>query len=241
MSKFYQIMNNPVFTFIGKLLDVIVLHFLWIVCSLPIVTFGASTTALYYALMKEAEDKEGHYFRQFFKSFKMNLKQGIGVGLIFIFVEGGLLYSAYLCSANIDLNPAFGVIRIIALVLAVLALLIFEYVFPLLARFDNTLVNTFKNAFLFAIRYFGWTLVMAAMIVGFYVLMYYFERYIFPLMILGFGLPAFGCAYILNRIFKPYIDAVEQEEEEKREKAWEEREKAEAAAMASQPEEGKTE
>ena len=52
MGKIFNI-NNPFWTFMGKLVDVVVLHFIWLVCSLPVVTFGASTTALYYALLKD--------------------------------------------------------------------------------------------------------------------------------------------------------------------------------------------
>ena len=52
MGKIFNI-NNPFWTFMGKLVDVVVLHFVWLVCSLPVVTFGASTTALYYALLKD--------------------------------------------------------------------------------------------------------------------------------------------------------------------------------------------
>lgn len=194
----------------GKLLDVIVLHFLWILCCLPVVTFGASTTALFYACMKEAEDKEGYYFRQFFKSFRQNLKQGSILGIIFLILEAGLIYSIYLCTVNLELNSFFSAIRVLSIILAVLVFITFEYAFPLLARFENSVLKTMQNGFLMSIQHIGWTIVMTGIFAGFYFLLFYFERYIFPLIILGFGLVVFICSFILNHILAPYIEMASQ-------------------------------
>lgn len=73
MKKLFD-MSNPFWSFIGKLMDVIVLHTLWLICSLPIVTFGPATTALYYTLMKLARDEGSHYYRMFFAALKSNFK-----------------------------------------------------------------------------------------------------------------------------------------------------------------------
>ena len=75
MAKLFD-MTNPFWSFVGKLLDVVVLHLLWILCCLPVVTFGASTTALCYVLMKEAADRGSHYYRMFFEAFRANLFKG---------------------------------------------------------------------------------------------------------------------------------------------------------------------
>lgn len=49
--------DNPVWRFIGKLGDLILLNILWIVCSIPVFTIGASTTAVYYVTLKLARDE----------------------------------------------------------------------------------------------------------------------------------------------------------------------------------------
>ena len=43
--------DNPVWRFIGKFFDVMVLNLLWVICSIPIFTIGASTTAVYYVTL----------------------------------------------------------------------------------------------------------------------------------------------------------------------------------------------
>ena len=46
--------ENPVWVFMGKLVDMLILSGLWVICSLPVVTIGASTAALYYVTLKLA-------------------------------------------------------------------------------------------------------------------------------------------------------------------------------------------
>ena len=62
--------------FCDKLFDVMALGFLWILCSLPIITIGASSTALYYAMVKCIKKGDGYITREFFHSFRMNLIPG---------------------------------------------------------------------------------------------------------------------------------------------------------------------
>ena len=63
---------DRIFGFLGQL---IALNLLWIVCSLPVITAGASTTALYYCTLKLHKDGDIRVFHDFFKSFKQNFKQ----------------------------------------------------------------------------------------------------------------------------------------------------------------------
>lgn len=57
--------DNPVWRFIGKLGDLILLNILWIVCSIPVFTIGASTTAVYYVTLKLARDEGDSTIRSF--------------------------------------------------------------------------------------------------------------------------------------------------------------------------------
>ena len=69
-------MNSGFFKFINRLLDVLFLNFLWIICSLPIVTIGAATCAAFSISLKMVDDEEGYIGKAFFKEFKKNFKQG---------------------------------------------------------------------------------------------------------------------------------------------------------------------
>lgn len=87
--------DNPVWRFIGKLWDVLVVNILWIICSIPVVTAGASTTAMYYVTLKLARDEDGYTIRSFFKSFKENFKQATAIWLIFLLTGMLLAFDVY--------------------------------------------------------------------------------------------------------------------------------------------------
>lgn len=201
MSKIFD-MNNPVWQFIGKLVDATVLNICWFVCSLPIVTFGASTTALYYALMKDTADEETHYVKAFFKSFKQNLKQGIGLGLLTLIV-GALLFFAVRFYGTME-GTLWGIIRGVAIACLILYVMTLQYVFALLARFDNKTKNLIVNAFFLSIRHVGWTFVMIFFLLA--VLFVIFIMNFLPLILMGYGLVVYLDSYVLNHVLKPYLD-----------------------------------
>ncbi len=197
----------------SKLVDVMILNVLWIVCSLPVITFGASTIALYYALMKDAKDEGTHYVQLFFRSFKQNFRQGVIVGLIYLLSVAGLAYAFYFYTLNLQSFGTMGsVMRIVCLALLVIVMMVFTYVFPLLAQFENTIWKTIKNALLFSVAKLGWT-VLQLLIVGVFIFILW--KFIFwPLLFFGFGLIVFLDAFILNHIFKPFVDEQMPEEPE---------------------------
>ena len=84
MSNFFN-MDNGLFRALGKLADLMLLNILFLVCSLPIFTIGASFTAMYYVTLKLAENEEGYIARGFWKSFKQNFKQATIIWLILLF------------------------------------------------------------------------------------------------------------------------------------------------------------
>ena len=84
--------DNPVWRFVGRIWDLFILNLLWVICSIPILTFGASTTAMYYCTLKIAKDRDsGGMFTMFFHSFKDNIKQSTLIWIIMA-LTGGILF-----------------------------------------------------------------------------------------------------------------------------------------------------
>lgn len=54
--------DSKLYEFLSKIADLIIVNLLFIICSLPIVTIGASTTALYGVTKKMASNSEGYIF-----------------------------------------------------------------------------------------------------------------------------------------------------------------------------------
>lgn len=89
-------MDNKFFTVMGRVADLIMLNVVFLICCLPIVTIGASLTALHYVTLKMARNEESYIIRSFFKSFKQNFKQATVINLIMLAVAAiPLAWSAY--------------------------------------------------------------------------------------------------------------------------------------------------
>ena len=88
--KFFSV-DNPVWRFIRKIGYLWILNILWVVTSLPLVTVGASTTALIFACMKLRDD-EGYPVRNYFRSFKDNFRQATVIWLIYVLFGAVLVW-----------------------------------------------------------------------------------------------------------------------------------------------------
>ena len=178
------------------------LNLLWFVCSIPIVTIGASTTALYYASLKIVRGEESYAGRMFFRSFKENFRQAtqlwlilLGVGL-FLGADGYILYHLRQSSTG-TLAVIWTVILAVVIAAAVLYVIVLEYVFPLLASVSNTNRAMLKNSFLIGTHYlFATILVFAVHFAMFFVVVAWFT----PLIVFGEGLCALISAWLLNSI-----------------------------------------
>ncbi len=215
MKKIFDL-NNPVWVFFGKLFDAFVLHLVWLVCCIPVVTIGPATTALYYAMMRDVRDEDAHYVRAFFRSFKENLKQGIIIGLIFTVIGAMLGFGLYFYTLNRGVSTFYQVLWVTTIVMMILYLMTLQYVYALQSRFVNTVRTTIMNAFFMSIRHIGWTFVMVVIFVAVYFVVIYFN--FLPLLLLGYGLVVFLDSYILNRVFKPYVAMAEGKKEGEEEK-----------------------
>ena len=74
MSKLFR-MDSPLMRFLTKIADLMVLNILFCVTSIPLITIGASWTALYSVTLKMVRDEEGSVSRSYFRSFRQNFRQ----------------------------------------------------------------------------------------------------------------------------------------------------------------------
>lgn len=122
---------------------------IYILAPIPVISLGASTTALYSVMLKIVENEEGYIIWDFLKAFKRNFRQSTTVWCILLGI-GVALFADYQFVQNIS-----GVMRTIGMVLLGMIVLVYIYevvfVFPLIARFDNTTINMLKNAVLIPI------------------------------------------------------------------------------------------
>lgn len=209
MNKLFDL-NNPFFSFLSKVADVIIVSFLWFVCCLPVITIGPATAALYYVTLKLARKEEVQITSCFFKGFKDNLKQGIAYSLIFI-ILGAVLVIDYIFAMSMT-GIAGTVCSGIFLAMCVWLLCTIYYTFPLQAQFYNTVKQTIINAVFLAARKFPMTVVVFAVnIIPVVIFLWATDMFLLsaPIWVLVFpGAAALVCSMMFVKVFDPMIEAV---------------------------------
>ena len=196
MSNLFNL-DGPVLQFINKIVYSVYLNILWFICCIPVITIGASTTALFYVTLKISKNEEGSITKAFFHSFKENLRQGTVIWLILLAfgiilgIDGYVLY--HMRFENVFWTLCTAVFCVAAAAYAIILM----YIFPLLARFDNTIVAMFKNALFIGVRFLFCTALMAVI---YFVMLLIVVRIFTPAVIFGEGLCALLCSCLLSNI-----------------------------------------
>ena len=208
MRNFFDI-DGPLIEGLTKVADIVILNLLFIVCSIPIITIGASWTAMYYVTLKMVKNEECYIVKSFFRSFKQNFKQATLIWLIMLFIGFILYFDVKVMGGEYGqvIAASSGVAKVMSVLLmaaTVFYLLVISYVFPVLSRFDNTIKNTMKNALFMSIKHFPLTIVILVVILVPLAIVYMNPR-LFILIFVIFGLIAYITSYSFVKIFKNYM------------------------------------
>ena len=211
MGEFFNL-DNKFFQGMGKIIDCICLSMLWLLLCVPVVTAGASTTALYYTVNKVIKNNRGYMAGEFFHAFKSNFKQSTVVWLILLFLYALMGFDCYIMYQYAKAGISYGSIYIVFAVLMIFAAMWAIYLFPYMARFENTTKAVLKNAALIALGNLWKTLLLFVIFVA-----ALFAAYIFPPAV--FFVPAVYMLlanFILEKVFQKYMTPEDIEAEKER-------------------------
>ena len=178
------------------------LNVLWFICSIPIVTIGASTTALYYVCLKIVRGEEQYVIPMFFRSFKENFRQATQLWLIMLGAGILLGTDGYILShlRTHSTGPAavlWTLLFALLIAASIAYAIILLYVFPLTASVVNTNKAMLKNSFLIGTHYLFATILAFAV---HFAMFFAVVRIFTPLAIFGEGLCALMTSALLNRV-----------------------------------------
>ena len=201
-SKFMKIM--------GRIGDLILLNFCYIITCIPIITIGAATTALYTVCFRLGTDREEGTIRSYFSAFKDNFKQATLLWLILLLI----LVTAFLNTWLFYLMPLpMHYAYVVFAILFILAFFIFSYAFPLMSQFDNCNKAIFKNALIMGLGYLPRTILIAALNILPWVLLlinlYGFLQMSFLWVMLYFSTAAFLNTKLFHKVFAPYMTEID--------------------------------
>ncbi|MBR4289790.1 MAG: DUF624 domain-containing protein [Oscillospiraceae bacterium] len=188
-SKFAQVMTS-----VGEMM---LLNACWILASLPLVTLGAASTAMYTILGRRLRQEGSGTIVPFFKAWRSNLKTASLFFLAQVFVT---------CSLGmIQFLPLPAFLKLVAAILLVLVSLVFSIIYPQIARFRNRWLAYLKNALILLISKFGWVLLHFLLrlspLLFFLIAPVDFLRFGFIWLLFGFS----GLFYLSARIMRKVL------------------------------------
>ncbi len=192
--------DGPIMQFLTKIANLMILNFLTILCCIPIFTAGAAFTALHYMCLKMIRNEDCYICKGYFKSFKESFKQSTVVWLIVLLIVGVLAGDYYIMSKS---DTEFGYwFKAILGAIAILATFAIVMVFPMMAKFTNTTLQTIKNALAISMLHFPKTILMI-ILYAIPVVIALTSYSLMPFVIMfGFSAPAYGAAALYNGYFK---------------------------------------
>lgn len=219
--------DNSVMRFLSRVADVLVVNLLTLMFFLPLVAgffitglymknmiligivlfatalpIGPALTAMNYILLKFVHNEEGYIVRSYFHSFKDNLVQSMQVWALYLVFFVVLALDFYVSYNSESFPKAMKIALIVALVIIYA---VFLWTFPLLSHFENNIKGTLRNAALLTMGCFPRTLGMIAMTAIPFVVLYFGQTAVLPIIIMfGIAGPGYGCAYLYNPSLKKF-------------------------------------
>ena len=202
--------DSPVMDFMRTVTDIIILNLLFVICSIPVITFGAAYSAKYYVAMKKVRGDDSGTVVPFFKAFIRNFKQSTVVWIIMLIVIAvigldwqWIIYNGW---ANTPLAYKIGII-----VFSILAFLMTVVIFPTIARYEMKTTELFKAAFIFVIIRFIPLILITALMIGSVIACLWYAQW-FPLI---YVFCSTTITYFLCIVFIKQFDKLEKSQAEK--------------------------
>ena len=205
-------LDNKFFQGINKIVDCICLSFLWVLLCIPVVTAGAATTALYYTVNKVIRNNRSYIWKEFWHAFRTNFKQSTLVWLILIFIYVIMGIDCYIMFQYAKAGVSYGSLYIVFAVLMLIVTMWANYLFPYMARFENTLKAVLKNCVIMALLNLGKSVVLLVLFLAAFVVTYVF----FPAIMILPAVYMLLANFILEKVFVKYMTPEDIEAEKER-------------------------
>ena len=194
--------DSPVITGLRKLLNLLLISAMWLLLCIPVVTAGASTSAYYHTIDKYMKYDLGYAAPEFFKSFRQNFRTATVCWLVIL--GGLLLFLGDLAAVTAlgEKHPGFAQLDILFYVLIAVLLVYGMWVCACVARFENTVKATLKNALIFTFAYLPTSFCILLLL-----LFATFVVWLIPAAILLMpGVAVWFSSWLMDKVFEKYLE-----------------------------------
>lgn len=202
----FFVIDSPVMRFLGRIGDIILLNLVFVVTSLPVITIGTALSALYTVAMKIVRGEDPSIVREYLHAYKRNFKTAT-VCFVVLAAVGALVVLDFRL-AGIFKGAVYAAVRFCLAMILGIWILEFIYIFPYIARFENTIACSLKNALFLSAAHIPSTLMLTGLAAGSVILTLFTSRTFVIASIVwvfaGFALLAYVQSFLLCRIFGKY-------------------------------------
>ncbi|MBR3570271.1 MAG: YesL family protein [Oscillibacter sp.] len=191
--------DNPFWSGMGRLFDIVELNLLWLICSLPLFTVGPAAVALYSAMIALVRGKETYPHRDFFRAFRKDFRRNAAAGILLSAVCAFLWTDVRICRQSG--TGVFTFLMVFFFILLLFWLFTALYALPLLALRDGGLKNALILAFTLSIRRFPLTVALLLITLAALWVCHLFP----PLIVAAVGISVHTKVSMLLPILKPWL------------------------------------
>lgn len=215
MSSFFNYDNKFAAAF-NQAFYIFCIGLFWLFSSVPIFTMGAASSAAYYTMNKVVHHHRGYVWQEYWSAFRSNFKQGTVIGLFFLAFAVLMAGDLYLIRVMAGAGSAFAQMWMIFALLLIIELMVWFYIYPNIARFQNTNKAIIKNSMLMAIAHLPQTALMFVIFVVLLIGMYYLPLYLKFLNIITPGIFFWAQNRIMEKILRKYMSEEDRAAEDER-------------------------
>jgi len=198
--------NGPFYRFLEKIVDLLLLNALFLISCLPIVTIGSALTAMYSITIKMARNEDVSIVRGYVAAFHKNFKQSTIIWLILLAV-GIVLYMDYYYLNQYTGNLLF-LVKVSLGLFSFAYLLLFNFIFPYVARFENSvkdsIINTWKIALVHPFKTMSVLMITMIPILTLWISAYSLFFLLYFCLFIGFSFFAYINTFIILHIYEGY-------------------------------------
>ncbi|AEV28788.1 putative integral membrane protein [Sphaerochaeta pleomorpha str. Grapes] len=197
--------ENPFWRFMTKFFNVAYAGFLWFATSIPLVTMGASTVALYQYTLQLVKGEEGYVGKTFFAAFRKNFKKATILWACMVALSAFLLFDIWITR---KMGSLLGNVIFFALLsLSFIALVMMVHIFPLLVQYNLTVMETIKRSFILGLGNLHYSVTLLVIFALQAVLLYYVPITIF----VSTGFSAMLSSFFLSFLYEKYVHLLKNE------------------------------
>lgn len=196
--------DGKIYKFLDKFWHMVWIGVLWIICSIPIITIGASSSAAYYAMVRSVRRNEDNSTRDFFKSFKQNFAQATIMTVVYIIVGAAFSFATWFYYHN---QGSFNLgLRWFYYIVILVYLCTITYSFSWLSRYEMSTFHALTYPIAITLMHLRFSIGLIVFWAGATIALYWsYNTFMFaPLLILMPGLKCLADTFMIEPVLKKY-------------------------------------